>query len=168
MQGVEFCLHPAGTSWLQHKIGSPKLASNGVEQITAIILCGTGDWAQCHRKYIETPIGSMTRHKFIAHTQGTPSYMALPKSMTSSARDLCCLVEAYMDDYISLAIYTSQEQLDQVANGIMWGIHMAFHQMVTMTTTPFHLRNCSNKRAHGTSSKISWYLCFMAVTKLYG
>ena len=73
---------------------------------------------------IETPVGSLPDHKFIEHTIQGKDVATLPQ--TSSDKSLSYMVEVYVDDYISLAIPTSQQQLRHVANAVMSGVHSVF------------------------------------------
>ena len=74
--------------------------------------------------YIETPLGSLQDHKFIDHAAQGKDFEALPR--TSKEARLAYLVEVYVDDYIALAIPTSQHQLKHVANAVMHGVHDVF------------------------------------------
>ena len=38
-------------------------------------------------QYIETPVGSMTAHKFLSHTQVSPAYASLPESVAHGRED---------------------------------------------------------------------------------
>ena len=75
-------------------------------------------------EYVETPVGSLTDHKFVEHAAQGADYGALPA--TSTDKRLAYLLEVYVDDYIALAIPTSQEQLRHVANAVMHGVHDVF------------------------------------------
>jgi hypothetical protein len=76
--------------------------------------------------YIDMPVGTVSTHKFIPHTQASPSYHALPPTLSSPTNAFKYLVEVYMDDYIGLTTATVRDQLDHVANSIMCGIHDIF------------------------------------------
>ena len=73
--------------------------------------------------YAETPIGSLPEHKFESYTAGGSDYNELP---AVSDGDLRYLVEVYVDDFINLAIATSQEQLNHMARAVLQGIHDVF------------------------------------------
>ncbi len=73
--------------------------------------------------YVETPIGSRPMHKFEEYSKGDPAYNSLPQQ---SIGRLQYMIEVYVDDFISLAIPTSTEQLDHVARAVMEGIHDVF------------------------------------------
>ena len=76
------------------------------------------------QQYIETEVGSLPNHKFLRFARGSDAYNALPRK--SDAKDLRYLMEVYVDDYISLAIPTSQQQLDHCANAMQHGVHDVF------------------------------------------
>ena len=44
----------------------------------------------------------------------------------ASRSDICYLLEVYVDDFVSLVIPTSREQLHHVSTGTMTGIHDIF------------------------------------------
>ena len=76
--------------------------------------------------YIVTPVGSLPKHKFLPHTQDSHEYNTLPRDQKWNKPSLKYLIKVCMDDYIGLAMATTQESLDHVANGIMCGIHDVF------------------------------------------
>ena len=49
--------------------------------------------------------------------------MTLPHILDKQSK---FLLEVYMDDYITLAVATSQQQLNHIANATMYGIHDVF------------------------------------------
>lgn len=76
------------------------------------------------QQYAETPIGSLPPHKFLNYSQGSDAYNSLPP--TAPSDDLRYLFEVYVDDYISIAIASSRQQLDHFANAMGHGIHDVF------------------------------------------
>ncbi len=74
--------------------------------------------------YIEIEIGTKPRHKFEHYVTGSAEYAALPAA--ADAASLRYLLEVYVDDFISLVIPMSQEQLRHVANAILEGIYNVF------------------------------------------
>jgi hypothetical protein len=73
--------------------------------------------------YVETPAGSLPAQKFQHMAMGSEAVTELP---VTGLIDLRYLVEVYVDDFISLAIQTSQEQLRHFAQAVMTGIHDIF------------------------------------------
>ncbi len=69
------------------------------------------------KQYIKTAVGSRPAHNFINHTAQGADFDNLPT--TSEDETLRYMLEVYMDDYISLAVPTSQEQLNHVVNSVM-------------------------------------------------
>ena len=49
-------------------------------------------------------------------------------------------MEVYVDDYIALAVPTSQDQLDHVANGVLLGIYDAFPKDDNDDNNPISLK----------------------------
>jgi hypothetical protein len=76
--------------------------------------------------YVELPLGTLPPHKFLRHTQSATEYQDLPTSATPEEERFRYLLEVYVDDYIGLATATSRQQLDHVANAVMYAIHDIF------------------------------------------
>jgi hypothetical protein len=81
------------------------------------------DVAEC---YIETPVGSVTDHKFLHHMAASSQYDSLPAKPTREGDALRYLVDVYVNDFIGFVIPTCQQHLDHVANGVMCAIHDVF------------------------------------------
>ena len=75
--------------------------------------------------YADTPVGSLPAHKFLKHVRGDAAANALPASARPDSPCRYCL-EVYVDDFMSIVIPTSREQLDHVATAVMTGIHDVF------------------------------------------
>ena len=69
-------------------------------------------------------MGSLPTHKFLQHASQGTDYANFDED-TKHER-LQYLIEVYVDDYISLAIPRTKEDLDHVANAVMTGIHDVF------------------------------------------
>ena len=76
-------------------------------------------------EYTETPIGSLPTHKFNKYTTTSDTFASLPPTVTVG-RKLKYLLEVYVDDYIALALASSQQELNHLSNAIMHGIHDVF------------------------------------------
>lgn len=72
-------------------------------------------------QYVETPIGSLPPHNFSAKTETAPEFKQLPPSSTTNK--LPYVIDVYVNDYISIAMPASQEQLRHVGQAVMMGIH---------------------------------------------
>eukprot|EP00956_Cyclotella_meneghiniana_P038434 scaffold154479_cov30-Cyclotella_meneghiniana.AAC.1 len=55
---------------------------------------------------------------------GSDDVKALPKK--SDSNDFKYFLDVYVDDYLAMAIATSQEQIEHVANAVMTGVHDVF------------------------------------------
>ena len=75
--------------------------------------------------YIETGIETRPNHKFEHYTRGAEAVDTLPAEADSNNVFRYAL-EVNVDDFISIVIPASQEQLRHVANAIMEGIHNIF------------------------------------------
>ena len=73
-------------------------------------------------EYSNTNIGSIPHHKFTHYTQGEEA----DHIHARPGAPLRYCLEVYVDDFMSLVIPTSKEQLDHVASAIMIGIHDVF------------------------------------------
>jgi hypothetical protein len=80
--------------------------------------------------YTNTPVGSLPPHKFTHHTHRDAEASKLPKNSDTQTM-LQYGLEVYMDDFMSVVIPTSQEQLDHVATAVMTGIHNVFPSNIT-------------------------------------
>jgi hypothetical protein len=82
--------------------------------------------------YSNTKVGSIPHHKFTHYTQGDEAdhIHALPGAPLRH-----CL-EVYVDDFMSLVIPTSKEQLAHVASAIMTGIHNVFPASIVDSNDP--------------------------------
>ncbi len=76
-------------------------------------------------EYTEYPVGALPRHKFEKYTTGDADYVVLPEHNTSII-GVAYMVEVYVDDFMSLVIPISRDQLRHVATAIMTGIHDVF------------------------------------------
>jgi hypothetical protein len=75
-------------------------------------------------QYAEAPLGLLEEHKFLKHAMGSEEVQALPR--TADNAELKYFVDVYVDDFIPMAMATSQEQLEHVANAVMHRIHDVF------------------------------------------
>jgi hypothetical protein len=78
-------------------------------------------------EYIEQPVGTLRPHKFDKYVAGDPEFEALLASGVEATRNgFLYTVEVYVDNFMSLVIPISREQLRHVATAIMTGIHDVF------------------------------------------
>ena len=75
--------------------------------------------------YCETELGSLPPHKFTHYVTGNHAYAELPET-DPTGRPFRYLLEVYVDDFVSLVIPTSREQLRHVSTRTMPGIHDVF------------------------------------------
>ncbi len=76
-------------------------------------------------EYIETKISLLPSHKFEHYAVDSPDYTDLLETAIES-KGFGYMVEVYVDNFMSLVIPVSREQLSHVANAIMHGIHDVF------------------------------------------
>ena len=77
------------------------------------------------QEYCEAKVGTLPPHKFTNYVTGNQAYDELPEQ-DDSGNNFRYLLEVYVDDFVSLVIPTSREQLRHVSTGIMTGIHDVF------------------------------------------
>ena len=89
-------------------------------------ICAASETARdVGQDYCETKIGTLPPHKFTNYVIGNQAYEDLPER-GELVRIFCYLLEVYVDDFVSLVIPTSREQLRHVSMGTMTGIHDVF------------------------------------------
>jgi hypothetical protein len=86
--------------------------------------------------YCDTPIGSLPCHKFTEHVAGDKAFEELPEKSTLATTFLYAL-EVYVDDFMSIVIPTSWEQLEHVATLVMTGIMTISQRTLLTATTPY-------------------------------
>ena len=75
-------------------------------------------------QYVESPVGSLENHNFIAHALQGVDYDSFMSD--EALTDLRYMIEVYVDDYISLAIPRTKDDLRHIANAVMTAIHDIF------------------------------------------
>jgi hypothetical protein len=76
-------------------------------------------------EYIETPVNLLQPHKFHKYVVGDVEYETLTE-FHNGDNGFLYMVEVYVNDFMSLVIPVSQEQLQHVVAAIMTGIHDVF------------------------------------------
>jgi hypothetical protein len=119
--------------------------------------------------YCITMVGSLDSHKFIHNVSGDPNFNTLPvTSVGSTANELYYALEVYVDNFMSIVIPTSQQQLLHVATAVMKGIMMSSWPTVSMLKTQYQKRNCSKGRDNNPCLKHSWASTSTGVAKRCG
>ena len=75
-------------------------------------------------KYIEAPVGRLPVHKLEQYT--IPEQRSMASRGDHKGGSFKYVLEVYVDDFMSLVIPTSADQLRHVANAVMKGIHDVF------------------------------------------
>jgi hypothetical protein len=75
--------------------------------------------------YCETELGTLPPHKFTHNVIGNHAYEELPET-DPTGQPFRYLLKVYVDDFVSLVIPTSWDQLRHVSTGTMTGIHDVF------------------------------------------
>ncbi len=74
--------------------------------------------------YCDTPVGSLPHHKFAKHVMGAMEFDKLPYTLTNVG--FLYALKVYVNNFMSIVIPTSQEQLEHVATAIMTVIQDVF------------------------------------------
>jgi hypothetical protein len=77
------------------------------------------------KEYIETQVSSLPSHKFIKHVMTSDTIRELPETEEEAA-GFHYMVEVYVNDFMSMVIPVTRQQLDHVATAVMTGIHDVF------------------------------------------
>jgi hypothetical protein len=94
-------------------------------------------------QYMEAKVGSLERHKFLHHAMGSTTVQQLPRK--AEVDKFKYFVDVYVDDFIPMAIATSQEQLEHVANAVLHGIHDVFPADDVDSEDPISLKKLLQK-----------------------
>ena len=94
-------------------------------------------------KYAEMELGSLPDHKFIEYAMGGEDIKALPTQ--SADKDLKYFLDVYVDDYLAMAVATSQEQVRHVANAVLTGVHDVFPSDDDDENDPLSLKKLKKK-----------------------
>jgi hypothetical protein len=76
-------------------------------------------------EYTKHPVGTLPRYKFEKYTTGDVDYVQLPDQDTANS-SFAYMVEVYVDDFMSLVIPISKDQLRHVVTAVMRVIHDVF------------------------------------------
>ena len=89
----------------------------------------------------------LTSHKFENFVIRAPDYKALPE-VGDPTLGSAYMVEVYEDNFMSLVVPVSREQLCHIANGIMHGIHCIFPPDEVDSNDPILEKNLSGAKAY--------------------
>jgi hypothetical protein len=108
--------------------------------------------------YDNTQIGSLQEHKFTHYTRGDEEASRLPPTSESATQQLQYGLEVYVDDFMSVVIPTSKEQLDHVATAITTGIHDVFPSNIVNSDDPISEKKL--KKGEGQYSTLKMLMGF--------
>ena len=94
-------------------------------------------------QYMESKIGSLPDNKFLEYAMGDEAVEALPKE--AGVEEMRYFIDVYVDDFIPMAIATSQEQLRHAANAVLAGIHDVFPADNVDENDPISLKKLKKK-----------------------
>jgi hypothetical protein len=115
---------PTGGGRTTHSCGT-NIPTDGLGRIPPFFCAAMETSRDISTDYIETEVNSLHRHKFEHYAVGASAYTNLSES-GQDPQGFWYMVEVYVDDFMSLVIPVSREQLRHVANVMMHGIHDVF------------------------------------------
>ena len=107
------------------KLVIPTLLQTGWVESPPYFCTATETARDVSTEYINTEVGSLPTHKFEKYAVGNVDYATLP-DCTATETGFLYMVEVYVDDFMSLVIPVSNEQLRHVATAVLTGIHDVF------------------------------------------
>ncbi len=122
---MEFCMCLVPAPWPALLPSGTHLTLNGMGGVTTIFLCSTRNGAGCGTGLLQNNNWHPPLHKFTHYVVGNQAYNELPER-DDLFKFFRYLLEVYVDDFVSLVIPTSREQLRHVSTGTMMGIHDIF------------------------------------------
>ena len=106
-------------------------------------------------QYADTKVGSLPTHKFTAQAMSGEDVKDLPKVADLEA-PFQYFIDVYVDDFIPMAIATSQEQLEHVATAVMHGIHDVFPASTIEAKDPISYKKLMKGEGAWALQKTSW------------
>ena len=114
-------------------------------------------------QYAELPIGGLNAHHLLTYTNGHNDDKFI--HVGAPTKDLNCIMEVYVDDFISLVIPLSQEHLNHTATAVMTGIHDVFPTTNETITDPISYKKLSGGEGAWSVQKEILGLTFDGVEK---
>ena len=102
-------------------------------------------------QYVERPVGTLPQHKFEGYTMGSSVVQDLPEQ--SDDKSFRYFLDVYVDDFISLAVATSREQLRHLGRATMHGAHDVFPAASDDEDDPVSLKKLKKKEGEFDTKK---------------
>ncbi len=115
-------------------------------------------------EYIEQQVGALQPHKFAKYVGGDPEFDALPASCPTT-KGFLYTVEVYVDDFMSLVIPISREQLHHVATAVMTGLHDVFPPEADDSNNPISKKKLRQHQGQFSTRKTLLGFDFDGITK---
>ena len=123
---MELCLcAPTGGGTTNHACSVPTSLQMGWVKSPPYLCAATETSHNISTEYIETKVNSLHCHKFKHYVVGALACTNLLE-LADDTHVFWFMVKVYVDDFMSLVIPVSREQLRHVVNAIMHGIHDVF------------------------------------------
>ncbi len=108
---VEFCIRSAAKSWQAYlPRGTPSSLQMGWVESPSFFCAASETARDVAHDYCETKIDTLPPHKSLNHVTGNQAYDELPER-DNSGNNFRYLLEVYVNNFVSLVIPTSREQL---------------------------------------------------------
>ncbi len=102
-------------------------------------------------QYSNTKVGSVTGHKFEQYLYGDNSFNTFQDNF--NCQPFLYLVEAYVDNFMSLIIPMTREQKIHVAAAVMTGIHHVFPEAINKINDSILLKKMKQGESHLATQK---------------
>ncbi len=117
------------------------------------------------KNHIKTSVNSLPQHKFKKYVVGDTKYKQ-PPEVYNVTDDLAYMVKVYVDNFMSIVIPVSQEQLQHVARAIMTGIiHDVFSPDSDDSNDPIYEKSQNRTRDYIRCAKPSSGLTLVVGTR---
>ena len=103
-------------------------------------------------EYIETQVSSLPAHKFIKHVMTSETIQELP-AIGEEETGFMYMVEVYVDDFMSMVIPVTRQQLDHTATAVMTGIHDVFPADADDDEDPISLKKLKQREGEYSTRK---------------
>ena len=103
-------------------------------------------------EYIETQVSSLPAHKFIKHVMTSETIAELP-AIGEEETGFLYMVEVYVDDFMSMVIPVTRQQLDHTATAVMTGIHDVFPADADDDEDPISLKKLKQREGEYSTRK---------------
>jgi hypothetical protein len=144
---MELCIRAAPSKRQTNKTGSPYFTSDGMGRIPTIFLCSHQKVPGHGHGLYQKPMNLLRPHNIVKYTIGNPEYKALPELQKGNI-GYVYMLEVYVDNFMSLIIPASWEQIRHIATAVMTGIQGVFPPDNINNDNPISEKMLKKRRGH--------------------